>query len=267
MMKASRAATAALTALWLVAACVNAPPIAPAVRAELAPGGTLRAGINYGNVVLATKDSASGELKGVHVDLARELARRAGVAIELIGYDTAGGMVDGLKRGGLDVALLSAEPARAGEINFSPAYVDIDATYLVPAGSPIRDVADIDRDGTRVAIAAKSAYEFFLGRNLKHAKLVPGPGTFGAYDVFVSAKLDALVGIRPRLVIESEKRSRAPGDATRPPATSVNSSRTRKLPGSSRACLRTMRCAARRCRRRHRAIRRNGTVAFPGAGV
>ncbi len=98
-----------------------------------------------------------------------------------------------------------AEPARAGEINFSPAYVDIDATYLVPAGSKIRDVADIDRDGTRVAIAAKSAYEFFLGRNLKHAKLVPGPGTFGAYDVFVAGKLDALVGIRPRLVIESEK--------------------------------------------------------------
>ena len=158
-------------------------------------------------MVLATKDPASGELKGVHVDLARELARRAGVTIELIGYDTAGGMVDGLKRGALDVALLSAEPARAGEINFSPAYVDIDATYLVPAGSKIRDVADVDSDGTRVAIAAKSAYEFFLGRNLKHAKLVPGPGTFGAYDVFVAGKLDALVGIRPRLVIESEKLS------------------------------------------------------------
>ena len=206
MTKASRAAAAAgLLGLCLSAACVNAPPITPAVRAELAPGGTLRAGINYGNVVLATKDPASGELKGVHVDLARELARRAGVAIELIGYDTAGGMVDGLKHGALDVALLSAEPARAGEINFSPAYVDIDATYLVPAGSPISDVADIDRDGTRVAIAAKSAYEFFLSRNLKHARLVAGAGTFGAYDVFVSGKLDALVGIRPRLVIESEK--------------------------------------------------------------
>ena len=204
MMKASRAAVA-LAALWLIAACINAPQITPSVRTELAPTGTLRAGINYGNVVLATKDQATGELRGVHVDLARELARRAGVAIELIGYDSAGAMVDGLKRGDLDVALLSAEPARASEINFSPAYVDIDATYLVPAGSPIRDVAEIDRDGTRVAIAAKSAYEFFLSRNLKHAKLVAGPGTFGAYDVFVSGKLDALVGIRPRLVIESEK--------------------------------------------------------------
>jgi polar amino acid transport system substrate-binding protein len=196
---------AALAAACLTAACVNAPPLSPATRAELAPTGTLRAGINYGNVVLATKDPQTGELKGVHIDLARELARRANVALELVGYDSAGAMVDGLKRGTLDVALLSAEPARAGEINFSPAYVDIDATYLVPAGSPIQDVADIDRDGTRLAIAAKSAYEFFLSRNLKHAKLVAGPGTFGAYDVFVSGKLDALVGIRPRLVIESAK--------------------------------------------------------------
>jgi polar amino acid transport system substrate-binding protein len=191
-------------ALCLLAACASAP-ISSDVRTELAPRGTLRAGINYGNVVLATKDEKNGELRGVHVDLARELAKRIGVPIELIGFDSAGAMVDGLKSGALDVALLSAEPARANEIVFSPAYVDIDATYLVPAGSPIRDVADIDQPGKRIAIAGKSAYEFFLSRNLKHAKLVPGPGTFGAYDVFVSGKLDALVGIRPRLVIESER--------------------------------------------------------------
>ena len=121
--------TPILAGLCLVAACANTPPISPAARAELAPTGTLRVGINYGNVVLATRDPASDELRGVHVD----------------------------------------------------------------------------RDGTRVAIAAKSAYEFYLGRNLKHAKLVAGPSTFGAYDVFVAGKLDALVGIRPRLVIESEK--------------------------------------------------------------
>ena len=195
---------ALFAALLTIAACVSAPALTRA-PAELAPTGTLRAGINYGNVVLATKHPTTGELNGVHVDLARELARRANVPIELIGFDSAGAMVDKLKSGALDVALLSAEPARASEINFSPAYVDIDATYLVPAGSPIRVVADVDREGTRVAIAAKSAYEFFLSRNLKSAKLVAGNGTFGAYDVFVSGKLDALVGIRPRLVIESEK--------------------------------------------------------------
>jgi polar amino acid transport system substrate-binding protein len=207
MMRPSRvvAAVAALAGLCLSAACVHTSSISPAARAELAPTGKLRAGINYGNVVLATKDPASGELRGVHVDLVRELGRRVGVAVDLIGFDAAGTLVDGLKSGALDVALLSAEPARASEIVFSPTYVDIDATYLVPAGSSIRTVADVDREGRRVAIAAKSAYEFYLSRNLKHAKLVPGPGTFGAYDVFVSGSLDALVGIRPRLVIEAEK--------------------------------------------------------------
>jgi polar amino acid transport system substrate-binding protein len=204
-LKMNFAVKSVLLALCLLAACATSPQVSPAARTEIAPGGKLRAGINYGNVVLAAKDPKTGELSGVHVDLARELARRLGVSIDLIGYDSAGAMVDGLKTGVLDVALLSAEPARAGEINFSPAYVDIDATYLVPAGSPIRDVEDVDREGRRVAIAGKSAYEFFLSRNLKHAKLFAGPGTFGAYDVFVAQKLDALVGIRPRLVIESER--------------------------------------------------------------
>jgi len=194
-----------LGALLALLSCAVPPSGVPAAaRADLAPTGKLRAGINYGNVVLATKDAATGELRGVHVDLAQELAKRLGVPAELIGYDAAGTMVDKLKAGALDVALLSAEPARAGEINFSAAYVDIDATYLVPAGSSIRNVEEVDRDGMRVAIAAKSAYEFFLSRNLKHAKLVAGPGTFGAYDVFVSSKLDALVGIRPRLIVEAD---------------------------------------------------------------
>jgi polar amino acid transport system substrate-binding protein len=193
-----------LFAACFIAGCATSP-VDDSLRNEIAPGGKLRAGINYGNVVLAIKDPATGELQGVHVDLARELAKRLNVTIELIGYDSAGALVDGLKNGTLDVALLSAEPARAGEITFSPAYVDIDATYLVPAGLPIGDVGDIDRDGTRIAIAGKSAYEFFLTRNLKRAKLVPGAGTFGAFDVFVAQKLDALVGIRPRLVIEAER--------------------------------------------------------------
>ena len=127
-----------LFAACFIAGCATSP-VDESLRNEIAPGGKLRAGINYGNVVLAIKDPATGELQGVHVDLARELAKRLDVTIELIGYDSAGALVDGLKNGTLDVALLSAEPARAGEITFSPAYVDIDATYLVPAGSPIGD--------------------------------------------------------------------------------------------------------------------------------
>jgi polar amino acid transport system substrate-binding protein len=193
----------ALSALLLLASCVTALPISPGERAELAPTGRLRVGINYGNVILAVRE-ANGELRGVHVDLARELARRAGVPVELIGYAAAAPMVEGLKSGALDAALLSVEPTRAGEINFSPAYVEIDATYLVPPGSPLRNAAEVDRDGVRIAIAAKSVYEFYLLRTLKHARLQNAPSTHAAYELFAKGKLDALVGLRPRLVQDSE---------------------------------------------------------------
>lgn len=196
--------TAGLVGLVMLASCATAPQISPAARSDLAPTGKLRAGINYGNVILAARDPVSGELQGVHVDLARELGRRAGVPVVLIGYAAAGAMVEGLKAGALDVALLSAEPARAGEIVFSPTYVEIDATYLVPPGSPLRTAADVDREGVRIAIAAKSVYEFYLSRNLKRAKLMNAPSTHAAYELFAASKLDALVGLRPRLVVDSE---------------------------------------------------------------
>ena len=179
-------------------------PISSAVRSELVPTGRLRAGINYGNVILAARDMGSGELHGVHVDLARELGRQLGVPVDLRGRAAAGALVEELKAGALDVALLSFEPSRAGEISFSPAYLEIDATYLVPPGSPLFAADDVDADGVRIAIAAKSVYEFFLVRRLKRAKLVSAPSTHAAFELFAAEKLDALVGLRPRLVADSE---------------------------------------------------------------
>jgi len=190
--------------LILLMSCSTASQIAPAARAELAPTGKLRAGINYGNVILAARDEKSGELRGVHVDLVRELGRQSGVPVELIGYPAASDLVAGLQSGTLDVALLSFEPARTGEVTFSPTYVEIDATYLVPPGSPLRNAAEVDREGVRIAIAARSVYEFYLSRNLKHAKLFNAPSTHAAYELFAKSGLDALVGLRPRLVVDSE---------------------------------------------------------------
>ncbi len=174
------------------------------MRHEIAPTGRLRAGINYGNVILASKDPVSGELRGLHVDLAREMGRRLGVAVDLQGRAAAGTLVEELKAGALDVALLSFEPSRAGEIAYSPAYLEVDATYLVPPGSSLRAVEDVDRDGLRIAIAARSVYEYFLKQNLRHAKLVSVPSTHAAFELFSREKLDALVGLRPRLVKDAE---------------------------------------------------------------
>ncbi len=195
---------AGATGVLQLAACASTSRVSSAVKNDLAPTSKLRAGINYGNVILAIKDDKTGELRGVHVDLAVEMARRLGVPVQLIGYAAAVPLVDGLKKGELDIALLSAEPARAGEINFSPSYVEIDATYLVPPNSPFRNAAELDREGVRIVIAARSVYEFHLNRVLKHAKLTNAPSTHAAFELFAKQKLDALVGLRPRLAVDAQ---------------------------------------------------------------
>ncbi len=177
----------------------------PAARSELAPTGKLRVGINYQNFLLVNKDPASGEYRGIAVDLGRELGRRLGVAVELVPFDAAGKLADAVKVGAWDVAFLANEPARATEIVFSAAYLEIEAGYLVPAGSPIRTIAEVDREGVRVAVAAKSAYDLYLSRSLKQAKLVRAQGIDASYDIFVKDKLEVLSGLKPRLATDAAK--------------------------------------------------------------
>ncbi len=166
---------------------------------ELAPMGKLRVGINFGNALLANKD-ARGTPGGIAVDLARELTRRVGLPVELVSYETAGRMADGARAGAWDVAFLAADPARAEEINFTAPYLEIDTTCLVSAGSPLQTLADVDREGVRIAVSDKSAYDLFLTRNLKHAQLVRAPGVNASVDVFFADKLEALAGLKPLLM-------------------------------------------------------------------
>ena len=142
---------------------------------------------------------------GIAVDLGQEVGRRLGVPVELVTFPTAGKLADAVKQGAWDVAFLGAEPQRAGEIAFTAAYLEIPATYLVPAGSPIRAIADVDRGGVRIAVASKSAYDLYLSRNLKHAQLVRAEGIEASYQLFVAQKLEALSGLKPRLVADAEK--------------------------------------------------------------
>ena len=192
-------------AVLLLSSCASAPEISPAARSELAPTGKLRVGINVQNFLLVNKERPGGEYSGIAVDLGRELGRRLGVPVELVAFDTAGKLADAVKAGAWDVAFLGNEPARANEIAFSAAYLEIEASYLVPAGSPIRTIEDVDREGVRVAVNAKSAYDLYLTRNLQHAKLFRAPTVDASYELFVSDKLDALAGLKPRLVMDAEK--------------------------------------------------------------
>ena len=177
----------------------------PTAKSELIPTGKLRVGVNLGNFLLVNKDAATGELRGVVPDLAGELARRLGTTADLIGYPGAGQVADAAKTGAWDVGFIGAEPQRAEEIEFTLAYLEIPATYLVPAGSPIRSLDEVDRPGVRIAVSARSAYDLYLSRNLKHAQLVRAEGLPASCDLFVKEKLDVLSGLLPRLVTDVER--------------------------------------------------------------
>jgi polar amino acid transport system substrate-binding protein len=180
-------------------------PISPEVRAELAPGGKLRVGINHSNFLIVTPGSPFGAPKGIAPDLALELGRRAGVPVEFVSYDAAGKLADAVKGAEVDLGFLGNEPQRADVIAFSPAYVELPVTYLVPAGSPIRSLADVDRAGVRIAVSARSAYDLYLSRNLKHAQLARAEGIPASAKLFAEQKLEALAGLKPGLMAEAQK--------------------------------------------------------------
>ncbi len=179
--------------------------MSPEILAELAPSGVLRAAINLGNFLLVTGRSPSGEPEGVSPDMARAIADRLGVPVSYVPYPRPGELADAAGTGAWDIGLIGAEPARAERIAFTAAYAEIEATYLVPAGSPLGSVAEVDRPGVRIAVTARSAYDLWLERNIRHATLVRSEGLDGAYEKFVREGLEALAGLRPRLLTDAAK--------------------------------------------------------------
>ena len=176
-----------------------------AAAAELAPTGVLRAGINLSNFLLVSGRSAAGEPEGVAPDMARAVALRLGVPVSYVTFPRPGELADAAGKGVWDVGLIAAEPARAESIAFSPAYVEIESTYLVPAGSALTSIAEVDRPGVRIAVAERSAYDLWLQRHLQHAELVHAPSLDASFDLFVAEQLDALAGLKPRLLQDVEK--------------------------------------------------------------
>ncbi len=167
---------------------------------DLAPTGKLRAAINFGNPVLAQKDPSSGEPRGISADLVHELARRLGVAVAFSGFDTAGKAFEAVKAGECDIGFLANEPARAAEIAFTAPYVVIEGTYMVRSESPLRRVDELDREGVRIAVGNRAAYDLYLTRTLKHAELVRAPSSAAAMELFLNERLDAAAGVRQPLV-------------------------------------------------------------------
>jgi polar amino acid transport system substrate-binding protein len=179
--------------------------ITPAVRSELAPSGKLRVGINHSNFLLVNPGSPQGAPKGIAADLALELGKRVGVPVEFVSFDAAGKTADAIRDALVDAGFIASEAERANVIEFSSAYLELPATYLVPAGSPIRSLSDIDRPGVRVAVSGRSAYDLYLSRTLKNAQLLRAEGIPGSFKLFIDQKLDALAGLKPGLMADAQK--------------------------------------------------------------
>jgi polar amino acid transport system substrate-binding protein len=174
------------------------------VRSELAPTGTLRVALNMSNFLLTATAPVTDEPCGIAADLGRELGQRLGVPVTVLPYPNPGALADAAPTGVWDVGFLGAEPQRAHAIDCTAAYVEIEATYLVPPGSPLTAIAEVDRPGIRIAVADRSAYELYLSRSLQHAQLVRVQGADNTFQRFVTDKLDALAGLRPRLVTDQD---------------------------------------------------------------
>ncbi len=166
---------------------------------ELTVPGTLRVGINLANILLITGTSPDGTPEGVAPDMAAAVAERLGATVSYVTYPTPGEVADAVARDEWDIGMIAQDPKRAETITFCGAYVEIAASYLVPDGSPLQSIADVDQPGVRIAVSGRSAYDLFLDRTLKHATLHRADGLAGALELFVSDKLDALAGLVPAL--------------------------------------------------------------------
>jgi len=172
------------------------------IVAELAPNGTLRAAINLANFLLVSSRADNGDPQGVAPDLAAAIADSLGVGVSYVPFERPGPLADAAVDGVWDIGLIAVEPARAEHIEFTEPYVEIEATYLVSGHSEIQTITEVDQPGVRIAIAARSAYDLYLSRNLQHAELVRAEGIDGSFDIFVSEGLDVLAGLRPRLLTD-----------------------------------------------------------------
>jgi len=175
------------------------------LAAEMAPTGTLRAAINMGNFLLVTGKTASGDPEGVAPSMAAAFAERLGVPVQYFPYATPGELADASAEDIWDVGFVGAEPQRATYVYFTPAYVEIEATYMVPEGSPFQSCAEVDAPGVKIAVSARAAYDLWLERNIKNAELHRAKGLDASFELFRNQKMDALAGLRPKLIDDVQK--------------------------------------------------------------
>lgn len=176
-----------------------------ALAAQFLRCGRLRAAINLGNPILASQPAPGSAPAGVSVDLATEFANRLGVPLELVRFDAAGKAAQALAEGQVQLAFLARDPERAQALRFSPAYVQIEGSYLVPAGSRLQANDEVDRPGQRVVVGQGSAYDLFLSRSLRHAQVVRAPTSPTVTAEFLRQNLEVAAGVRQQLEADARR--------------------------------------------------------------
>ncbi|GAC1616598.1 MAG: transporter substrate-binding domain-containing protein [Candidatus Dormibacteraceae bacterium] len=176
------------------------PKPSAAVLAALAPTGRLRVALNTGNPVLATKDPATGQFRGIAADLGQALAAQLGVPFVGVEYPTIPAIMQGLKAVEWDVAFLAPDPSRAADLDFSPPYMLVPNTYAVPAGSDIRSVTSVDRPGVRVGVMKGFANDLYLSQHLKQAQIIRADSAAAMFGLLTAGKIDAASNSRDALL-------------------------------------------------------------------
>jgi polar amino acid transport system substrate-binding protein len=179
--------------------------VSPEARAQLTPTGPLRAAINFGNPILASRDPSTGAPSGVSVDLARQLATLLRVQLQLVLYNAAGEVVAGCERGEWDVAFVARDPVRGQDIEQTAPYVLIEGAYLVPEGSPIRSNDEVDVAGVRVVVGKGSAYDLFLTRTLRHATILRATTSPEVVPMMHAQRYEVAAGVRQQLEQDAQK--------------------------------------------------------------
>jgi polar amino acid transport system substrate-binding protein len=174
-----------------------APLASEDVRAAFMPTGRLRAAMNFSNTVISRRDRGDGEPGGVTAALARELAQRLGAELVFSDYDSPGAVVDAIQSGEADICFLAIEPKRREVIDFSAPYVLIESCFVARLDGALRTADDVDREGVTVVTRARAAYDLYLSRNLKAARVLAIAD--GELDAFVGGQGDVASGIRPVL--------------------------------------------------------------------
>ena len=200
----------------VLSGCANTPPATTGVPSpgqrpsealvkEMAPSGKLRAAINFGNPLLATRSPSGGDPTGVSVDLARELAKRLGVGVELVPFTAAGLAVNAAKTAQVDIAFVAVDPVRGADIGQTAPYLIIEGAYLVKDSSPIRVNADVDRPGNRIVVGNASAYDLYLSREVKAATLVKASTSPLVTDLMVSGNFEVAAGVKQQLQMDAKR--------------------------------------------------------------